>query len=212
MAFLKTIKNMVSARKGEPVIKRFGPYKARFDGQITLDNTAFLLNDQYIQVEDPGTLHQLTHVGTTKVADLLVTRYYLNGITENGETILQVIGTEDRIDEVVLFRQVDTIHPQTEDEWDNIRNMQNEDIFEFNEVGYENVWGSNVAHDETVEASPTLKEETYTYPLETALFKRQISEDNEAELNEFAMVAIEDEERAVVYLGINLLPASVTII
>lgn len=205
---------MVQARKGEPAIERFGPYQARFDGQITIDNTAFILNDEFIQVEDPGTLHQLTHVGITEIAgsNLKVTRYYVEGITEEGETFLQVIGEEGNISEVVLFRKVDEMHPQTEQGWDDLREIQMSDIFSFNDVNYENVWGSALTHEETVTASPTLKEEEYTSPLETALFKRQISEDNEAELNEFAMVAIEDEERVVVYLGINLLPASVTII
>ena len=211
MSLFKKAKNLWGAHTGEPAIKRFGPYQARFDGQVQIDNTAFILNDEFIAVEDPGTLHQLTHVGTTEVANMTVTRYYLEGITEEGEKFLQVIGTEGNINEVILFRQVDISHPQTEVSWEDLRSVQSDDIFEFNDINYENVWGSALIHSETVTASPTLNEEEYTSPLETALFKRQISEDNEAELNEFAMVAIEDEERVVVYLGINLLPASVTI-
>ena len=77
MALFKTIKNMIGARKGEPVIEKFGPLQARLDGQVLVDNTTFLVNDQFLAVENPGDVHQLTHVGTTNVANIPFTRYYL---------------------------------------------------------------------------------------------------------------------------------------
>ena len=210
MALFKTIKNMIGARKGEPVIEKFGPLQARLDGQVLVDNTTFLVNDQFLAVENPGDVHQLTHVGTTNVANIPFTRYYLEGVTEDSETILQVAGVE-KADEIIMFRKVDEIHPQTAEQWEEMRDVLTQDVFEFQEVGYGNVWNALLAHNEKVVAAPSLKEDEYTYPCETALFKRQISEDNEPELSEYALVAIEDEERVVVYLGINLLPAAVTI-
>ena len=210
MALIKTIKNMFGARNGEPVIKKFGPLQARLEGQIIVDNTTFLVNDQYLAVENPGDVHMLTHVGTTNVANMPVTRYYLEGVTEDSETILQVAGN-DKPDEIIMFRKVDEVHPQEAGAWAKFRETITEETFEFNGVVYENVWNALLPHNEKVEAAPSLKEDEYTYPCETALFKRQISDDNEPELTEYAMVAIEDEERVVVYLGINLLPAAVTI-
>ncbi|MFY0656224.1 MAG: DUF2491 family protein [Neptunomonas phycophila] len=210
MGLGKTLKNMFGARKGEPVIEKFGPLQARLNGQVLVDNTTFLVNDQFLAVENPGDVHTLTHVGTTSVANMPVTRYYLEGVTDNTETILQVAGN-DKPDEIIMFRKVDEVHPQEAGAWEEFRETIGEETFEFNGVVYGNVWNALLAHNETVVAAPSLNEETYTYPCETALFKRQISEDNEPELSEYALVAIEDEERVVVYLGINLLPAAVTI-
>ncbi len=210
MGLGKTLKGLLRARKDEPVIEKHGPLQARLDGQILVDNTTFLINDEYLAVENPGDVHMLTHVGTTKVANIPFTRYYLEGVTEDSETILQVAGVE-KADEIIMFRKVDEIHPQTVEQWDEIRETLAQDVFEFQEVGYGNVWNALLAHDETVVAAPSLNEDGYTYPCETALFKRQISDDNEPELSEYALVAIEDEERVAVYLGINLLTAAVTI-
>ena len=210
MGLLKTVRGMFAARKGESVIEKFGPYNARLDGQILIDNTTFLVNDQYLSVEAPGDVHSLTHVGTTKIANIPVTRYYLEGVSDDTETILQVLGTS-KVDEVIMYRKVDEIHPQSADEWEDIHNALTNDTFEFNAVVFGNLWSHPVKHVESVVAAESQKEEPYTYDVETSLFKRQISEDNEPELSEYAMVAIEEGERVVVYLGINLLPAAVTI-
>lgn len=211
MGIAKTLFGMFKARKGEPVIEKFGPLQARLDGRIEIDTTPFLINDEYIAVENPGETHQLTHVGQSVVAGTEISRYYLESLSDSSESILQVAG-KNTVDECILFRKVDEFHPQDEETWTSVSSIGTNDTFTFNDITYENAWGNSTQHNETVEAAPSQDEKPYTYPCETVLFKRSISGDNEAELTEYAMVAIEDEERVVVYLGINILPAAIAVI
>lgn len=211
MGIASTVFGMFKARKGEPVIEKFGPLQARLDGRIEIDTTQFIINDEYIAVENPGDNHQLTHVGQSVVAGTEITRYYLEGLSDKSESVLQVAG-KNNPDECILFRKVDEFHPQDEETWCGVQATAGNDTFTFNDIVYENAWGNSVQHNETVEAAPSQDEKTYTYPCETALFMRSVSDDNSSELTEYAMVAIEDEERVVVYLGINILPAAIAVI
>lgn len=198
---------------GEPEVTLHGSLRVRNNGTITVDTTEFLINDEYLtMVAPPNEPMRVTDIGKTDLLGVQALRCYLK-TTDGQEYWLQLIeDPEGRPIQATLYSQVNEIHPQSASEWDDwITNLNSGDPMEFNDITYSPVWNSLVAHSEEIVPSAE-GEETYTSPLQTMLYDRDCSEEQDRSLVEQLLVSIEDEERISMYVGIDVPVAGLTVV
>lgn len=206
MSFVKTLKGYFGAKRTEDPIKKFSHLNVRTNSLLTLDETFFILNNEYTIIENPGPTHQVTDVGEFEVMGMKAYRFYVDSLNNTGESFVQVV---DGSNELLLFRPIDEIYPQTQDEWSHWNGPEgilNQPIFCLSEnLEYENTWRNAVHTTEHVTPDASSKDpEPYKYPVHMQLFERTVSLDNGTEFKEFILAAIEDEERVNVYAGVSI--------
>lgn len=206
MGLLNTVKGYFGAKRTEDPVKKFSHINVRTNSLVTLDETFFLLNDQYTILENPGTTLQVTDIGVFTVMGMKTFRFYMESIDKEGEAFIQVI--EDS-HELMLFRPIDEIYPQCMEEWSHWKDLLKDPTFVMDSgIEYEQTWSRAVETRESVHPDASQKDhEPYDYPVTCKLYERTI--DNGTPFKEYIMVCIEDEERVNIYAGVDINSAGV---
>lgn len=219
MGFIDNMKGYFNRDK-DPEYETYSPLRIRLDSLITLDMTPFLIHDEYLVMENPGTCFTVTNVGAIDVdPDLDIFRIYIN--SENGQSILQVAVEAEEIVDLMLFREIGEVIPETADHWtewlgdpyEDIPGYLNGSTFDIQDgaVVYQKEWIELMECSEDVYVSESLNHSERTIQHQMMLFSRDLSEEDQDEVLEYLMLSVEDEERINMYVGIELSPAGITV-
>lgn len=207
MGFVNTVKGYFGAKRTEDPVKKFSHLNVRTNSLVTLDETFFLLNDQFTIIENPGTTLQVTDVGEMELMGMNVFRFYMESIDRDGEAFIQVLNNSS---DMMLFRPIDEQYPQTTEEWDHWHDLLKDPVFVMNNgLEFEQTWAQVCTTTESVIPDSSRDDhEPYSYPVTCKLYERTI--DNSGSVfKEYILVSIEDEERVNIYAGVNYNTAGV---
>lgn len=209
MSWFKAVKNYIDTKKqpdASASVQTYSKYNVRANSLVTIDETPFILHDEYTIMENPGSSHQVTDVGYLKVIGIDIYRFYMDSLDNKGESFIQV---DENTSEIILFRTIDELYPQTVQEWSEWNGQQGlivQDVFIVNgDVEYEKVWNSPVSTKEKIIPSSG---SDYTYSVDMQLFKRSVVTEHDT-FTEYLIVAIEEQERINIYVGLNVNSAGV---
>jgi len=213
MAIMKTIAGFFSARSNDDPIKKYSSLHVRTNSLITLDVTPFLIHDEYLVMENPGSGHQVTHIGEHVLHGMNVFKFYIKSDIGNDNSCIQVTECDGEAD-AILFRQIDEIYPQSISDWndwtgtDQVDGLLQWEVFTLkndnDEVVYSRAWESDLVNCVEKIVPDDATESPYSFASKMMLYQRDISEKGSEPFTEYLMVSIEEEERVCIYVGIDL--------
>ena len=113
------LKNKVEelTKQDKPRIDLGLPLNLKIGTFLSINETDFVLNDELL-TKSPGTEHVVVAIGKFKIDEGIdVYRFYLQGVTNKEESILQISINKTEPVEFTLYRLFDEIEPTTADEW-----------------------------------------------------------------------------------------------
>jgi len=224
-------KSSITRHKSKEKVDNNLPFGIRLNSSISLDQTHFIVYENELNMDPPGKSCIVEAYGKADISGSVVHRFYLADTeNENNQSMLQVITSgragehEPRVEECRLFKTLDEIFPQSEDEWgfwlDDADGYIGWHLFEDkNQTRYQRVWGEDdrdkippVSFSETVYFDP---QGNHTTRIDSTgmLYGRWINEeDNAAELLLLSTEASNDDQALVhIYTGVDLIPGSFTV-
>lgn len=224
-------KSSITRNKSKEKVDGSLPFGIRLNSNISLDQTHFIVYENEFNMKAPGKSCIVDAYGKADIFGSVVHRFYLTDTeNEDNQSMLQVVTSnqagesEPKIEECRLFKTLDEIFPQNEDEWefwlDDVDGYIGWHIFEDkNQTQYQRVWGDDdrdrippVSFSETVYFDPQ-GDDTTIIDSTTMLYGRWINEeDSVAELLLLSTEESKDDEALVhIYTGVDLIPGSFTV-
>jgi hypothetical protein len=218
------IKGFFKKKKlSEPVDKKL-PFNLHIGSSISLDQTIYIAYGDKMKMTSPGKECIVGAYGKADIYDSLVHRFYLYDVRDkNNSSFLQIVTGMDNpeIQECRLFKPLDEIFPENEEEWgfwlDDAEGYIGWHTFEDKSGNlYDRIWGEEDAErSEPVCFSETVYIDKYGENVSIVdntamLYGTWI--DEEEEIAELALLSAEQSghESAVVhiYTGIDVMPES----
>lgn len=194
------------------VPKTFSTLNVTTNSLITLSTNVFTEYQGYTMMSSPGNEVQVTHVGCINLFQTDVYRFYLIPLEVEMDVGI-FIEYHDTLNpktaHTILYQTVDEVYPQTVDEWDWWLDEEEGALhgpsFVFNgEIHYERVWTNLMSMTETVHPDKSTRESEYSYPIQSSLYRRNISEEGAEPFYEFLLVSVEDGEKVAIYAGMDV--------
>lgn len=207
------------------------PLGIRINCMIGLDETKFILHSDLLKVQSPGGgKHTVTAAEKFRLGDLELYRIYLEANDTGNSSLLQIGVDDDGISGITLFRIHDEIYPASTEEWDDWLNDEDgligyRDFRITNDDGstfeYQRLWGGDDEYSEPFHFESTIAFDPYgTSGVKMSctgmIYGRDIAEG----FTEYLFMAHEtilgdegqsDEEKIVLFIGIGLEQAELTV-
>ncbi|MBF0465745.1 MAG: DUF2491 family protein [Nitrospirae bacterium] len=95
------------------------PLGIRINGMVRFDESKFVINSDVLKAQSPGGgIHTVAAGEKFMIGSLKIYRFYLEENETKQQSVLQIPVSNDEMEGMVLFRIIEEIYPQDEEEWD----------------------------------------------------------------------------------------------
>lgn len=203
----------------------YSPLRISLHSTISLNTVDLLvlqgqLHEKFVL---PKSALTVMAIGVIKRDDMTMYRVYANDESDSG-FVLQLACSpnhhsgEEEVGEIILFKQIATVLPETQDGWDELLVDVGLRTFEVDEIVYDRIWGGDDAdHSELIDFAEHIVEPNKTneyndhYMMYSRTFKNQIGGND---VEEFILAGVEEDANSAefsIQVGIALTPTDVQI-